>query len=234
MKKAIFSFLGLVSVVLVTAQTNPIPQSLPYTQNFGSATFTTMPAGMAAWNGVNGTSTTSQALAEASTPTGDATVTALTAATSTTGGVYGHMPTPSTDARVYVQSSTNATNGVNQIALAINTGSFNAVNFQYDLILVNNGGGSSTREIGVVLQYRQGNSGSWTSVPGSVQVFNGTQTQGLIVPFNLSVTGLSSSNDYQFRWALWRPSTGAGNSLGIGIDNINITGQNVSVPTVSL
>ncbi len=234
MKNIILSSCSLLFSIVIFAQTNPTPQSLPFTENFGSSTFTTMPTGMAAWNGVNGSSTTSQALAEVSVPTGDATVTALTTATSTTGGVYGHMPTPSTDARVYVQSSTNATNGVNQIVLAINTGSFNAVNFQYDLILVNNGGGSSTREIGVVLQYRQGNSGSWTSVPGSVHVFNGTQTQGLVVPFNLSVTGLSTSNDYQFRWALWRPSTGAGNSLGIGIDNINITGQMVSIPTVSL
>lgn len=222
------------SAVLVTAQTNPTPQSLPYTQNFGSATFTTMPTGMASWNGLNGGAITSQSLAEASVPTGDATVTALTAATSTTGGVYGHMPTPSTDARVYVQSSTNTTNGVNQIALAINTGSFNAVNFQYDLILVNNGGGSSTREVGVVLQYRQGTSGSWTTVPGSSQVFNGSQAQNLIVPVNLSVTGLSTSTDYQFRWAVWRPSTGAGNSLGFGIDNINITGQTLTIPNVSL
>jgi hypothetical protein len=234
MKKVIFSVLSLMSAVLVTAQTNPTPQSLPYTQNFGSATFTTMPTGMAAWNGLNGGTITSQALAEASAPTGDASITALTAATTTTGGVFGHMPTPSTDARVYVQSSTNATNGVNQIALAINTGSFNAVNFQYDLILVNNGGGSSTREVGVVLQYRQGTSGSWTTVPGSSQVFNGSQAQNLIIPVNLSVTGLSTSSDYQFRWAVWRPGTGAGNSLGFGIDNINLTGQTLTIPTVSL
>lgn len=234
MKKVIFSILSWISAVFAMSQTNPTPQALPYTQNFGSATFTTMPAGMAAWNGLNGATITSQALAESSVPTGDAIVTALTAATSTTGGVYGHMPTPSTDARVYVQSSTNATNGVNQIALAINTGSFNAVNFQYDLILVNNGGGSSTREIGVVLQYREGTSGAWTTVPGSTQVFNGTQAQNIIVPFNLSVTGLLTATDYQFRWALWRPSTGTGNSLGIGIDNINVTGQTVTIPTVSL
>lgn len=216
------------------AQTNPAPQALPYSQNFGSSTFTAMPTGMAAWNGLNGGAITSQALAEASAPTGDATVTALTAATSATGGVYGHMPTPSVDARVYIQSSTNASNGVNQVVFAVNTGSFNAVNISYDLILVNNGGGTSTRQVGSVLQYRQGTSGLWTTIPGSSNVFDGTQAQGTVVPFNFLVTGMSPSTDYQFRWALWRPTVGAGNSLGIGIDNINAVGQNVTTPSVAL
>ena len=43
-------------------QTNPTPQSLPYNQNFGTATFITMPAGMAAW--ISGGNKTTQALAE--------------------------------------------------------------------------------------------------------------------------------------------------------------------------
>lgn len=48
--------LGALAALLVMpcpafAQTQPAPQSLPCTQNFGSATFTTAPAGMAAWNG---------------------------------------------------------------------------------------------------------------------------------------------------------------------------------------
>lgn len=236
MKKIILSFWGLMSAAFLMAQTNPTPQTLPYTQNFGSATFTAMPAGMAAWNGVNGGTTTTQALAEASVPTGDATVTALTTQThpSNTAGVYGQMVSPSTDARVFIQSSTNATNGVNQIALAINTGSFNAVNISYDLILVNNGGVSSTRQLGTVLQYRQGTSGTWTTVPGSANLYTGTQPQDTVTQFNLLVTGLTPSTDYQFRWALWRPSGGTGNSLGIGIDNINVTGQNVSTPSVTL
>jgi hypothetical protein len=233
MKKVIFSFLGLMSAAFVIAQTNPVPQNLPFSQNFGSSTFSSMPTGMAAWNGINGTTTTTQALAESSVPTGDATVNPLTAATNTTGGVYGHLPTPSTDARVYVQSSANATNGVNQIALAINTGSFNAVNITYDLILVNNGS-NSPRTLGVILQYRQGTNGSWTSVPGSVRVYDGTiDVQGTINNYSLLVTGLNTNTDYQFRWALWR-GVNTGNSLGVGIDNINVTGQVVSLPSVSL
>lgn len=236
MKKVIFTICGWISASLLIAQTNPTPQALPYTQNFGSSTFTSMPTGMAAWNGVSGASTTTQALAEASSPTGDATVNALTTQThpSNTAGVYGQMVAPSTDARVFIQSSTNATNGVNQIVFAINTGSFNAVNISYDLILVNNGGGSSTRQLGTVLQYRQGTSGTWTTVPGSSNLYSGTQPQDTVSQFNLLVTGLSTSTDYQFRWALWRPTSGAGNSLGVGIDNINVTGQTVSSPSVSL
>src|SRR5215813_4096766 len=71
------------------AQTNPAIQSLPYSQSWGTATFTSMPAGTAGWNGVNGGTVSTQALAEASAPTGDATVTAATAA-QTTGGSYGY------------------------------------------------------------------------------------------------------------------------------------------------
>ena len=52
------------------AQTNPTVQSLPYSQSFGTATFSTMPAGTAAWNGLNGGTLTTQALAEASSPSG--------------------------------------------------------------------------------------------------------------------------------------------------------------------
>lgn len=233
MKKVTLSFLGWISASLLIAQTNPTPQALPYSQNFGSSTFTSMPTGMVAWNGLNGGTITTQSLAEASVPTGDAVVTALTSVNTTTGGVYGHLPTPSSDARAYVQSSSNTTNGVNQIALAINTGSFNAVNIAYDLILINNGS-NSPRILGVILQYRQGTTGSWTSVPGSVRVYDGTiDAQGTINNYSLLVSGLNTNTDYQFRWALWR-GTSTGNSLGLGIDNINVTGQTVSTPSVSL
>ena len=57
------------------AQTNPVAQPLPYSQNFGTAGFTSLPAGVGAWNGLNGGSVNSAASAAATAPTGDATLT---------------------------------------------------------------------------------------------------------------------------------------------------------------
>ncbi|MCC7233563.1 MAG: hypothetical protein IT242_11510, partial [Bacteroidia bacterium] len=50
------------------SQSNPSPQSLPYSQDFGTAAFSSMPAGTAAWNGISGNATTTQTAAENSTP----------------------------------------------------------------------------------------------------------------------------------------------------------------------
>ncbi|MFM8720058.1 MAG: hypothetical protein ACKOFH_11115, partial [Chthoniobacterales bacterium] len=85
---AICAMFALVLSSGAFAQTAPTPQSLPYSQNFGTTTFTNAPAGVAVWNGLNGGSISSQALAESSTPTGNATLTAATAA-QTTGNAYG-------------------------------------------------------------------------------------------------------------------------------------------------
>ena len=129
---ALFLFLltGYWSVCL--GQTNPTAQTLPYTQNFGTATFTSMPTGMAAWTA--GANRTTQIAAEGAAPGANATVTAAT--TSQTGGnVYGYAV--SSNARAYIQQSSNATNGTNTIALAINTGSTTAITVAYQLELIN-------------------------------------------------------------------------------------------------
>jgi hypothetical protein len=80
-----YVFWGLVTTQAL-GQTNPTPQALPYSQNFGTTTFTSMPAGMAAWSGVNGSDDSTLSLAESSVPSGNATVTAKTTST-TSGGV---------------------------------------------------------------------------------------------------------------------------------------------------
>ena len=119
------STLGLILVLLVNTisfgQTNPTVQTLPYTQNFGTATFSSMPTGMAAWS-TFGSNLTTQATAEASVAAADASLSTATAST-TTGGVYGYAV--SSNARAYIQQSSNATNGTNQIVAAVNTGSAN-------------------------------------------------------------------------------------------------------------
>lgn len=203
-------------------QTNPTAQSLPYTQNFGTTTFTAMPTGMAAWN-TFGSNLTTQALAEASIAGANATV-AVQIASTTTGGVYGYAA--SSNARAYIQQSSNATNGTNQIVLAIATGSNTAINVSYDLELIN--GGLATQDYGHELQYRSGTTGTWTNVTGSAMTF-GAVTTYTTTTKSFTISGLSASTNYQIRWIVWRPS-GTGASKGIGIDNISVVGVS---PTIS-
>ena len=203
----------------LTAQTNPTAQALPYTQNFGTTTFTTIPTGMAAWNGLSGAAISTQALAEASAPTGNATIATATAST-TTGGSYGYMT--GANARYYHQGSSNATSGVNQLAFAITTGTSTAVNISYKLEVINIG--VTTAQLGSELQYRAGTTGTWTNVAGTVNVFGSggiTAVAGNTYTINASVSGLTASTAYQFRFIHWRTT---GTSLGIAYDDISVTG----------
>ena len=212
-------------------QTNPTAQALPYTQNFGTATFTTMPTGTAAWNGVSGTTVNTQTLAESSTPTGNATLSA--ASVSVTGaGSYGYNATSTTNACYYIQTSTNATNGVNQLATAITTGAgITSISVSYDIRVISSNAGI----MGLVLQYRAGTSGSWTTVSGSALSYNNSSSNGGDADsagdtdtYNFAISGLTASTAYQFRWASWK---GTGTASGLGIDNLSFTAAIVSSQT---
>ncbi len=226
----ILKFLSAFALVMlgvngVMAQSNPTAQALPYTQNFGTTTFTSMPTGMAAWN-TFGSNLTTQANARTSTAGGDAAVTAATSS-QTGGGVYGYAV--SSNARAYIQQSSNSTNGTNQIVAAINTGSgVTSINVSYQLELIN--GGVTTQDYGIELQYRAGTSGSWTNVTSSALTF-GAVTTYTTSTLSYTVSGLTASTDYQIRWIVWRPS-GSGNSKGVGIDNISISAA--ATPSIAI
>ncbi len=220
--------LSLLAMVLVLfanramAQTNPTAQALPYTQDFGAASFSSLPAGFATW-AANGDNLISQTDAENSAPSANSTAISSRTTTTTTGGVYGYAI--AANGRIYIQTSDNATNGAIQLILAINTGANTSIRVSYDLELINE---ASARNVGVVLQYRAGTSGAWTTVDGSFSYYsNATANRGDddasadFDRYSFNVSGLSSSTDYQFRWATTRGQS-AGNSCGIGIDSIDI------------
>jgi hypothetical protein len=211
-------------------QVNPTAQSLPYSQNFGTATFTSMPAGMAAWGGLSGASISTLTLAESSTPSAPANIVAATGA-QTGGGVFGYMV--SSNGRPYIQTSSNSSNGANQIALAINTTGKENITVAYDVEIIS----AQPRTVGIVLQYRIGTSGSWTTITGTGNPYS--QAAGTTgIKASPSIVLPSNANDkpiIQIRWATWRGTEG-GNSSGIGIDNISITGTNIVInqaPTAS-
>ena len=169
------------------AQTNPTAQALPYSQSFGTASFSTLPAGIAVWT--PGSQLTTQASAEASTPTGDIAISARTFPT-TTVGVYGYSPT--TNASIYIQTGTG-TNGTGQLVASINTGTNTSVIVSYQLSRISTG----TRTAGVSLLYRAGTSGAWTSAGSVTTSVTSTTTSTLLV------AGLTASTVYQFRWVTW-------------------------------
>lgn len=218
---------GVLVSFLAKAQTNPTAQTLPYSQNFGTATFTAMPAGMAAWNGLNGGSVTSQGLAESSAPSGNAGLTAATAV-QTGGGVFGYMT--SSNARAYIQTSSNATNGANQIALAINTTGRQNITLAYDVEIIS----AQPRTIGVVAQYRIGTTVSWTTITGTGNPYSQAGgTTGVKASPSLTLPAACNNQAVvQIRWAIWR-GTETGNSSGLAIDNISVTGS-ILPPTITL
>jgi hypothetical protein len=199
------------------SQTNPTAQNLPYTQNFGTTTFSVMPAGMASWI-VNSSPIGSQSNAETSTTNGDGGIIA-TNTIQTTGGVYGYST--SSNGRLYIQSSSNATNGTSQLALAINTTGKTNIKVSYDIEMIS----ALPRTVGKELQYRVGTSSSWTNVSSSVYSHNSTdRSNGDIDHFtNLTLpSGAENQSVVQLRWVTWRGSE-SGNSSGLAVDNISIT-----------
>lgn len=203
------------------AQSTPTAQALPFFQNFGTAAFSSAPAGVAAWNGVSGEATNTQAKAAASNPTGNATISTATAA-QTTGGCYGYATNG--DARFYIQTSNNATNGVNQLAIAINTTGWKNIILGYDIEIIS----AQPRTIGVICQYRIGGSGNWTSLTPAVgNPFS--QAGGTTGPkASVSVQLPSSANNQaivQIRWAIWRGTESGASNSGLAIDNISVSGQ---------
>ncbi len=223
----LISALVLFVITAGLGQSNPAPQILPYTQNFGTAAFSSLPAGFGAWNGVSGASTTSQTAAEASIPTGNATVTAQTVKPQSPGGVYGYAANG--NALIYLQGSGNVTNGVNQLMLAITTKGASAIKVNYTITMLS----GSTNTAGIVLQCRAGSVGTWTSIANSVYQGNSTiRTTGQVDTYtDLSLpVAMENKDTVQLRWAFWR-GTESGTVSSIGIDDISIfTGSGTSAP----
>jgi endonuclease I len=204
------------------AQTNPPAQTLPVTINFGTANYTPPFTNMAAW-AASGAGLSTQALAEASVPAANATV--LTAgAPAATGGQYGDGT--GSNGRLTIVTSSNTTNGATQAALAINTTGATGITISYDLSLQV----ANLRIVGLVLQYRLGTSGAFTTIATTPVTYstgttNGGDADGPTDWDSYSVALPAAAENQavvQLRWATWR-GTAAGNSSAVGIDNISIS-----------
>ena len=220
--KIVLLLIVILIAYITRAQTNPVPQNLPYSQDFGTSAFNVLPQGIAVWNGFNGSSVNTQAIAEQTVPVGNATIVARTTPT-TTGGAFGLSAF--SNARLYIQSSSNATEGLNQPVIAFNSGTANRIKINFDVEIIEAGSG---RSLGFIVQYRMGNSGAWITVSNSSRIYNNTSQNADDVDLNGDVdgytwilNGLTAFTNYQLRIAHWR-SGSAGSSVGIAYDNIHL------------
>ncbi|MBS1917589.1 MAG: T9SS type A sorting domain-containing protein [Bacteroidetes bacterium] len=189
------------------AQTNPTAQSLPYSQTFGTNSFSALPAGIAVWT--PGSQQTSEVAAEASTATGDIAISARTTTTGTA-GVYGYAT--GGNASLYIQTGTGA-NGTGQVVAAVNTGSNTSLTISYQLSRLANTSGNRTA--GVSLLYRVISSSTWNTTGSVITNVNSTTNN------SITIGGLTANTVYQFLWVTWTGGTN-GTYIGIGLDNISI------------
>ena len=215
----------------LSAQTNPSPQSLPYTQDFAGLahTATAYPAGWQGWviGGNPG------AAFKLTGPTADGNLTASSGASTNSGNVHNYNGK--------IGFLNNGTTDLT-ICLALNTSGNASVQVAYDIMTIRNpyNNGTDTRINEVTLQYRVGNSGGWTSLTGP-EYQNNTTLQngnGITTPQNLqnkTVTLPSACDNQpvvQIRWAS-RQVTGGGARPSFAVDNLNITGSPLGNTTVA-
>lgn len=230
-------FVGLffcVSVSLTAwGQTNPTPQSLPYSQDFSSlaSTSTSYPDGWQGWQlSASGSSSSFRTVA----PLGDQPLKASCSASTTTGGVNNY------NGKIGVLASTSYDPS---LCLAINTTGFVDVSVEYEIMTIRNpyDGSSNTRINESTLQYRVGASGSFTSLTG-VEYQNNTTTQtgtGVTTPQNPQTKAItlpsscSNQSIVQLRW-VQRDVSGGGSRPGFAVDNVAVSGtSDVSLPVTT-
>ena len=210
-----------IPVATMYAQTNPVPQQVPYTQNFDvlNGTAPALPAGWAGWRleGTLGTVFTGNATADASYAYGTN--------NSTAPGIYDMI------GKLGFLSTNNQR--VSPV-LSIKTFEKKDIKISYD---INVQRVNSNRGLAIKLQYRIGNTGTFTDVEESLFEYVATGT-GVNVGSGvaaLSTTRLEVNipqeawykDEVQFRWVTARMvnNIGSGDNTSFSIDNVEVIGN---------
>lgn len=214
-------FLSALPTVTMYGQTNPLPQNLPYNQNFDVAlngSTTSYPIGWSGWRleGQLGTS-------YLGTATADVNLSAGTNNTTSPGifdmiGKLGFL-------------STNGQRTAPVLAINTTDRKFVTVKYKINVQRVN-----SNRGLGVKLQYRVGNTGEFTDIDTSLYEYYGT---GANTNVGTGVLALVSQTidinlpeaawykpEVQLRWAVARTvnEQGSGDNHSFSIDDIEVNG----------
>lgn len=211
------------------AQTAPVAQALPYTQDFSSllSTSTTYPAGWQGWTLAAASSGSFRTTA----PTGNSNLTASSTAATTAGGVHNY------NGKIGILASGSIDPS---LCLAINTTNYANVQVSMDVMTIRNPG---TRINGVDLQYNVGGiAGTWTTVSGlanGIYQNNTTiQTTAVTTPQNsitMSYALPAACNNQSAVYLRWvqRDISGSGSRSSFAVDNISICSSSVT-PSIAI
>jgi hypothetical protein len=220
-KTSLFFIVALALCSYAIAQTQPIPQQLPYTQNFAELAHgsTIYPAGWQGWLIGTGISGVHKTIA----PSADEPMLANASASTATGGVLnydkeiGLLPTGSKDPA---------------LAFAFSTLCNIDVKISYVISVMRNPGGRLNE---AALQYRIGTTGDFTTIPGTFYQndMSFPQNSGSIgqFPQTFEITLPASVNNQpvvQIRWLIRDVATnpaGSGGRASFAIESISISGQ---------
>ncbi|MFD2245942.1 T9SS-dependent choice-of-anchor J family protein [Pontibacter ruber] len=202
------------------AQSNPQPQSLPYTQDFSDLPHaaTAYPDGWQGWL----LSTSPGSSFRTTAPTADRAMLANSTSTTTNGAVHNY------NGKIGFLNSGSVDLSV---AFAINTLQKSTVNVSFDMMTLRNpyDGGTNTRINEVVLQYRIGTSGAFTNVEGTEYRNNEVKftTSGNTEPqkvetFTITLPEEANNQEVvQLRWAS-RQISGGGSRPSFAVDNVEV------------
>jgi hypothetical protein len=216
----------------IFAQTIPVAQALPYSQDFSSlvASSATYPAGWQGWT-LSGAGSSSSFRTTA--PIADQSLLASSNASTTTGGVHNYA------GKIGILSSATVDAA---LCLSVNTTGKVNVLVTFDISTIRNtfNGTTETRRNNVELQYRVGNTtGAFTSLTGSIYR-NNTTAQATItttprngVRFQYVLPAACENQAVvQLRW-VQRDSVGAGSRPSFSIDQVIVCPAPVIAATVT-
>ncbi|GEM_PF-6456814 len=220
------------SVYLGNAQTNPIPQSLPYSEDFDDLVHSSevWPDGIQGWRINNVGPSDEFFLIPAEQDRG---LSGNATADDTGNDVYNF------DQKIGFRSTTG---GNNFIALALNTLGFENITFSFDIMTIRNLAGDDpdnwVKEVG--LQYRVGTSGDFTNIPNTAyqnpdDLVQTSGTTGQDIQ-NISITlpeEVENQAEVQLRWVKREISGDSGNNSrpSFAIDNLEAFGDELDLNT---
>ncbi|SIR31411.1 T9SS-dependent choice-of-anchor J family protein [Pontibacter lucknowensis] len=203
------------------AQTNPQPQSLPYSQDFSSLEHasTAYPDGWQGWL----LSTSPGANFRTTPATADRAMLGGSTSTTTNGAVHNY------NGKIGFLNSGSVDLS---LAFAISTQQKQAVKVSFEMMTLRNpyDGGSNTRINEVVLQYRVGTSGDFINLDGTAYQNNTEKwtTSGNTAPqkletFTITLPEAAENQEVvQLRWAS-RQISGGGSRPSFAVDNIEVS-----------
>lgn len=220
----LFLCMCLVGIVQTNAQSNPIPQMIPYSQDFSKLNHNSevYPEGWQGW--ILGKASN---MFNTSSPLSDRVLSKNGDASKGSGAVYNY------GGKIGFQN-TSQPEGDFALVLAINTTGKKHIQVEYDVMTIRNpfDGDKNTRVNELTLQYRVGNVEDFTTFDEIIYENNSTgqisgtspqniQNRKIVLPIRCD-----NQKEIQLRW-LSRQVIGSGTRPGFAVDNVKITGEDL-------